>query len=361
MAYFWRALSIYALLILTQNSFAETPSTLVSLVLQGQAISGHVLHASKSQVVLLRGDGAVFDLNPSQATDYRRSQVPFTAYTAGQVSAQLQAELGAAFEVTGTGHYLVAHPRGQGNLWAERFEELYRETVQYFRVRGLQVQQPAFPLVAIVWPKQEQFEMYARRDGMQDVRGVLGYYSRLSNRVTLYDVTQGNPQSLDWQTNAETIIHEAVHQSAFNTGLHRRHGGSPAWIVEGLGTMFEAPGVHSSARHPHLKDRVNKIQLHAFQDFLREGRQSGYWARLVASDTFFHAAPLQGYAESWAFSFFLSETRPRQYAQLLALTASKQPFKEYTATERWGDFVRIFGSDVKHMEAQFLDYIDRLE
>src|SRR5262245_20690259 len=32
----------------------------------------------------------------------------------------------------------------------------------------------------------------------------------------------------------DTMIHEATHQVAFNTGLHSRLGCNPKWVVEGL-------------------------------------------------------------------------------------------------------------------------------
>ena len=345
---------------ITQGAPAQQLNTFLTLTVDGHSVSGHVLHATKNQVVLLRSDGALLDLDPAKTSDYKRTAAPFVPLSAGRLSAQLQAELGREFEVTGTGHYLVAHPQGEGALWAERFEDLYRETVQYFRVRGLQMKQPAFPLVAIVWPTQEDFLSYARRDGLSDARGVLGYYSRLSNRITLYDVTRGNANASEWQTNAETIIHEAVHQSAFNCGLHRRHGGSPYWIVEGLGTMFEARGINSSAKYPHMSDRINKMQLEAFTRYRDAGRQSGNWARLVMSDVFFNVAPLDAYAESWAFSFFLSETRPKQYAKIIELTAAKPAYHDYTAAERWSDFASVFGDDVRRLESQFIDFVDSL-
>ena len=56
-------------------------------------------------------------------------------------------------------------------------------------------------------------------------------------------------RSADWTTNADTIIHEAAHQTAFNTGVHTRCGDSPRWLVEGLGTMFEARKVRAQRRH----------------------------------------------------------------------------------------------------------------
>ena len=61
----------------------------------------------------------------------------------------------------------------------------------------------------------------------------LGYYDPVTNRIYLYDVTAGQADPQKWHVNAETIIHEAAHQTAFNIGIHPRFATSPAWVVEG--------------------------------------------------------------------------------------------------------------------------------
>src|SRR5205823_11061826 len=40
--------------------------------------------------------------------------------------------------------------------------------------------------------------------------------------------------------NIATIMHEAAHQMSFNTGMLRRDGDLPVWLVEGLATYCEA-------------------------------------------------------------------------------------------------------------------------
>ena len=50
-------------------------------------------------------------------------------------SFQLQREFGRAFDVSGTGQYLVVHPAGQRDRWADRFEQLYRSMIHYLTAR----------------------------------------------------------------------------------------------------------------------------------------------------------------------------------------------------------------------------------
>ncbi|MEX0642292.1 MAG: DUF1570 domain-containing protein [Pirellulales bacterium] len=185
----------------------------------------------------------------------------------------------------------------------------------------------------------------------------LGHYDPLTNRVFLFDVTAKNPK-VDWSENASTIIHEATHQMAFNTGVHRRFAAAPRWLVEGLATMFEAKGVWNSQYDRTQSDRINRDRLLGFRDYVAKRRQPGSLATLLTTDDAFRGDPDGAYAEAWALSFYLCETRPRQYAELLTKTASRPMFSSYSAAERMADFQSIFGSELKIFETKFLRYME---
>src|SRR5262249_37420655 len=157
---------------------------------------------------------------------------------------------------------------------------------------------------------------------------------------------------LDWSTNAETIIHEAAHQAAFNCGVHARFAGPPRWVVEGLGTMFEARGVWQSRTYPHQGDRINRGRFAAWQAYNKGRRQAGTMARLVSSDRLFATDSDGAYAEAWALSFFLIETMPKKYTEFLGRTAARPAFVEYTSPQRLQDFTETFGSDLTMLEAR---------
>jgi hypothetical protein len=108
----------------------------------------------------------------------------------------------------------------------------------YFAARGFAIREPEFPLVAVVFPDREKFAEYCRSEKVNPAAGLMGYYLQSSNRVALYDTASTG--DLDG-----TIIHEAVHQVAFNLGLHRRIGDNPLWVVEGLATTFEPENFRS--------------------------------------------------------------------------------------------------------------------
>jgi hypothetical protein len=188
----------------------------------------------------------------------------------------------------------------------------------------------------------------------------LGHYDPASNRVFLFDVTAG-ASGIDWSENADTIIHEATHQTAYNVGVHRRFTGAPRWLVEGLATMFEAPGVWN-ARYDHVQaDRVNRGRLQGFRDYVATRRQPGSLATLLSSDQAFRSDPEGAYAEAWALSFYLSETQPRLYASYLAKTADRPLFSDYPAAERMADFQDIFGREMKMFDVKFLRYMEEVK
>lgn len=326
----------------------------------GEVIEGKPLTWNSHQMLLLARDGQMHEFDPKLAKDAEKTSPTFVPYTAAEMKTKLQQEFGSPFEVTETRHYLVVHPHSERDEWAERFEDLYSRFGHYFRVRGFEMQEPICPLVAVVFRNHDEYFRHAAATGTPMHPNTLGHYDPITNRVFLFDVTAGKHKK-DWSENAITIIHEATHQSAFNSGVHRRFAVEPRWLVEGLATMFEAPGVWS-ARYDHTQaDRINRGRLDGFRKYVKSRRQPGSLTMLLTTDNAFQSDPDGAYAEAWALSFYLSETRPRQYAEYLAKTAGRPLFVEYTAGERMADFQLVFGADLKMFEARFLHYMQDLK
>jgi hypothetical protein len=179
--------------------------------------------------------------------------------------------------------------------------------------------------------------------------------------VTLYDQGGGKSNNRTWQANDATIIHEATHQMAFNTGVHNRFAPTPSWLAEGLGTMFEAPGVWNWLEHPDRRDRVNRGRLAQFRAWQAHGRKKGDFVNLLGSDRQFQANPQAAYAESWAWVFFLTEVYPQKFAQYVRRVADRGDFEEYPLAKRLSDFTTVFGTDLKMLEKHFLDFMAGLD
>jgi hypothetical protein len=356
----WRLIAVAAAVWLAMCPAAVAADFMFRARVDGQMREGKPLAWSASQMLLLGRDGQLYDFNPRKAQHAEKTSPRFFGLTSLEMKQQLQREFGKDFDVTTTRHYVVVHPRGERDQWANRFEELYRSFEHYFRVRGFTQREPQFPLVAVVYRDEAEYFRAAAAGGTPMRQGTLGHYDPRSNRVLLFDVTSAG-NGVDWSRNAETIIHEATHQTAFNVGIHTRFAEMPKWVVEGLATMFEPRGVWDSRSYPDRQDRINRERLDDFHEYAAPRHKPGDMVELVTSDELFRSDPRAAYAEAWALSFYLCETRPRLYAEYLAKTADRAMFTPYPADERLADFEDIFGSDLRMLEVKFLRYMEELK
>jgi hypothetical protein len=325
----------------------------------GQMLEGKPLSWSANHVQLLSRDGQLHELNPKHAKKGTKTSPRFFGYSQSEMKSVLQKEFGKAFDVSATRHYLVVHPQGERDQWANRFEDLYKRFEHYFRVRGFKLSEPPYPLVAVVFRDKAEYHRNAAARGASIPPEYLGHYELASNRVFLFDITSGS-SGVDWSENASTIIHEATHQTAHNVGVHNRFAFPPRWVAEGLATMFEARGVWNRAYDNSQSDRINQGRLRDFHAYAATRRRPGALTELIASDDAFRGDMGGAYAEAWALSFYLCETQPRLYAAYLAKTADRPLFVDYTAAERMADFQDIFGNEMKMFETKFLRYMEEL-
>ena len=322
----------------------------LEIQIPGRKLEGTPVHWTANEVDLLGRDGRLTRFDPKAVASYRPLSANFRPYSPSEFRACLLRELGKDYEVSGTAHYLIAHPRGQRDRWAERFEDLYRSFVHFFSVRGLELSAPAFPMVGIVCKDRREFIRQAATQGAL-AAGVVGYYDLLSNRLTIYDM--GGSGSANWQQNAAVLIHEATHQTAFNSGVHSRYQPPPLWVAEGLAMLFEAPGIYDPRNRPQISERINRERLQVFQELLAPRHRPEILRDMIARDHLFESNPSAAYAEAWALSFVLAESEPQKYIQYLKRTASRR-LEPYTAAERLAEFVAIFGDDWRMLEARLL-------
>jgi hypothetical protein len=349
---------IFGIILATANNSvsAEPAPFMMQATVAGRLIEGQPLAWTQTQMLLIGRDGALHDFDPAQAKDAKRTAAAFTPYTSGEMGARLRAEFGPTFDVSTSPHFVVVHPRGPWREWAERLESLYRSFTHYIGVRGFRATEPNVPLVAVVFRTQDDYYRYAAAGGTNLQPGTLGHYDPASNRMFLFDESGGKAEL---SANVETIIHEATHQTAYNVGVHRRFAEQPRWAVEGLAMMFEVRGVWEAKSGQDQADRINRERL----DFFRrtnDKRPADWLLRLVAGERRFDDDALSAYAESWALTFYLCETRPQQYCGYLAHVAAREPFTEYSSLERMSDFTRTFGNDLKLLAAQLQRFVDEL-
>ena len=371
--------------LLTCSAHAGSP--LVELKTGKTVVQGKVVAQNSSTCWLLGQDGQIRKSPLTQQTHVRKLGT-FQPWNSTIVREQVRRELGKGFEVASTRHYIVlAKDASRAKAYAEWFEDVYKTFHLYFSVRGVPTGEPEFPLVAIVFPDQAAFAKYAKQEKVQVTPQLHGYYLTTSNRVALFE--KGSQQTttllksgpLDtavatpfanvgvWaginpksdQELYDTIVHEGTHQVAFNTGLHSRLGSDPKWLVEGLATVFEAPGIRNSGAQYGVSTRINRERFQWFGNYMKNRRPANSLADFISSDEGFGKDTLDAYSQAWALSFFLIETRPQKYSQYLAKVAKRDPLKEYDADDRLADFQAIFGKDTRLLEAELLRFIARLK
>jgi hypothetical protein len=337
---------------------AEPAQFMLRAVVGERLLEGQPLAWNNEQMMLLGRDGVLYEFNPAEAQKASKFGQGFVPYSPPEMVALLRDEFPIGVDISTTPHFVVVHPKGQWRAWADRLEKLYRSFTHYVGVRGFQSREPAVPLVAVVFRNEDDYFRHAEASGTRLLPGTLGHYDPTSNRVFLFDINGGEGDA-DWTANADTIIHEATHQTAYNVGVHRRFAEQPRWAVEGLAMMFEARGVWDASAVRTPEERINRGRL----DFFRrtsEDRPADWMMQLAASDARFDAEPMSAYAEAWTLTFYLCETRPQEYSAYLTQVAKREAFSKYSPLERMTDFTSAFGGDLELLTAQLQRFVEEL-
>lgn len=332
------------------------PAKLLEVEVPGGHFVGLPVHWSSLDAVVLETTGHLHIIDQGDVLGHRLLAVDFSAQTLADARNSLQAELGPQYETLVYGPYVIAAPLGQVQRWRDRFSALLAGYLRYFQTRGWQLKRPDFPLCVTVFATRQEFLAYTARQVSSLPNSVVGGYFPRSNRCVLYQIESTGVDGAvvtNWSETEATIVHEAVHQLAFNTGLHERLGMDPLWFVEGLASMFEQPNLYDPRQQSlTAESRMLPKQRTRLQPLLKQPEiLVQHLQSLVASDALFSQQPDVAYDLGWALTFFLAERKPaelRAYTRVLA----ERPFGDYSAAERIRDFRNGFGGDLSMLAAQ---------
>ncbi|MCP4811924.1 MAG: DUF1570 domain-containing protein, partial [Planctomycetaceae bacterium] len=205
-----------------------------------------------------------------------------------------------------------------------------------------------------------------------------GYYNVRNNRTIAYDLTgvegiNGGGQRTSsaahinrilsqpaGERTVATVVHEATHQLAYNSGLQKRYTDNPFWVSEGMAIFFETPDLKSTKGWRTLGG-VNRVNLFNFRKYLAR-RPGDSLQTLVSRDQRFQDPKLaaDAYAEAWALNYFLLRTRKEQYAEYLRKLVIQPELTPANEERRIADFKAVFGGDLEALEAEFIRYIRRI-
>ena len=336
----------------------------------GKTFYGKPLATDGKKLALVRWDGRLTTLSTNdKATKLSVYKEGFQPYSTAELKERLQKHFGKRYQISTTDHFVVIHPNNGGNAtqyWAQPFEQHYIRLRNYFNAHGFKTTDPEFPMVAIILRSRTEFDRALDKEANYS-RSIVGYYSRITNRVTTYDPTRAslkiqreNPD-YNWLYSSTTIVHETAHQVAFNCGIHNRYSTVPKWTSEGLAMLCETPGIYNYKKKPNIGSRINRLRLNSFRKLKSEGKTDGILLQLLQNDRVFESDPELAYAVSWAISFYLNEKRQADYMNYLKRDAKRGSFREHDKLDRVGFFIDNFGKDIDGLEAEMNLFIETLK
>jgi hypothetical protein len=346
-----------------------------------QAVAGKVLvEAQDGGVMLLARDGKIWMAQPAQLERRQSDDVPFEPWDKAEIADRLLEEMPEGFQIHDTAHYVICYNTSEAYAeWCGGlFERLYRAFYRFWETRGLSLTEPQFPLIALIFADQASYAEYSRRELGTPATAIIGYYNMQSNRVTMYDLTGADAlrhyqrrftsaahiNQILSQPAAErtvaTIVHEATHQLAYNSGLQTRFADNPFWVSEGIAMFFEVPDLNSSRGWRNIGS-INQVHLARFRRTL-PNRPADTLVKLLSQDDLFRNArqARDAYAQAWALTYYLVRARRRDFAAYLEDLAALPPLSEEGSEARIARFKRYFGDDLQEFDQEFLRYMRRL-
>lgn len=329
--------------------------------------------------LFLTQDGQLRVLEAADVVNGSASDDKFVPLTKAKAAEQVKRELGAEFLSLETEHFVIVYNTSETYAkWVgDLYEKLYKTFHKYWD-RQLELAEPRLPMVAVVFKSREAYLQFARPEVGEMAQDMIGYYHLLTNRIVSFDITgvQGLAQpgqryasremlmQLFAQPQAErtvaTVVHEAVHQIAYNCGVQVRLADNPKWLSEGLAMFFEVPDPPSkSALGWGTVGKVNPYQLVQFRKYM-SNRPADSLTTLVSDDERF-AGPadqvLAAYAESWALTFYLIKAQKKNYAAYLSDLGQLKSPGECDPRQRIELFKKHFGSNLAKLDNDFLKFI----
>ncbi len=335
------------------KELAKQSSGLVTIKMKhdGKNFYGTPLAFDGENLALLRWDGRVTKLPATRKTEFEVIDRNFLPYTHEELKERLQKEFGSRYVVSTTEHYVVVHPPGKANIWAEPFEKLHRAFVHWCQDSGLKPVEPRFPMVAVVLRSRRDFDLFMKKDIKIANRAIQGFYNHKSNRMVMFDPSSKvRVEDETWLYRDPTIVHEATHQSAFNTEIQNRFSSPPLWIAEGLAMLFESPGYSRSRQFTEPKHRVNRRRLSALKKLGPVSILPAKIVSVIGDSRLFETKPTEYYTLAWALTWFLEEQRHDQLVLFMKKDASRKAYSKRGPLDELKLFSRCFGNDMNQLK-----------
>lgn len=306
--------------------------------------------------VVLLPDGRLHTVKKSDTVETDR---PFQPYSKEEILEQLRAQNFQDFQSRSTARFLYVYntttefAQATGTI----LETMYPALYQFCEGRGLEVHDPEFPLVVVMFRNRDEFDRYRKQPP-----GVAAYYNTVSNQVVLYSDADLAKVSLElaMKSSISTIAHEGVHQILSNIGAAQRLARWPLWIGEGLAEYFAPTETGKRVRWKGL-GLVHDLRMYELVQHAKATKSIGtQWFGLrktVDAETL----DSLGYAVAWATVYVLAKSKREEFSSFLQELSKLQPMESAAPGKL---FRKHFGDNFVSHEKEIVaalrevDYVD---
>ena len=302
--------------------------------------------------------------------------VAFEPFSRAEMIKRLKAEFPKEFRIFETKRYLIVYDTTQAYAqWCgDLLEQLDTAFLENWKAKGLDLYDPEFPLVAVIFADYGNFVRCTAGEVGPGVTQISAYFNQQSNRIVFYDLTgrevNGGIRGTTNQRIREiisrpesakavsTFVHEAVHQISYNCGMFRRYAACPIWVSEGIAMLYETPDFgNRQAWSSHIK--INQKRLNDFYRYISDRNPLEPMKQVVADDESFRltgSGLFDAYATGWTMMFFFNEQHGDMLVKYLKTISEKKPFIQNNRATRLDEFESIFGTDWDHMHRAIYQY-----
>lgn len=338
----------------------------------------------EEKVVLQTRDGQLFLFDEEEILHRETDERSFKPLTNEEISRELREEFGETFSVHVSDHYVIVYNTSQqyAQWCGQLLDRIFEKYQAVWKKFGLEISEPLFPLVAVIFEEKKQFNDYGTKTLGDSFHVMMNaYYHPYTNRIVLCDLSgiearyEGKDRKVTSSQirailsrpgagrNVSAIMHEAAHQIGFNDGMFPRLSKVPIWLCEGVAVMHELPDIQNPRTNENGDPgKVNRKSLQQFRAYMETSPTDPVRTLIRSDERILTIRSASGnYGLAWALSYYLYKRKPAEFRRYLKMMTEKEMFVVYSAEERLADFETCFGNDWTKFHRDFAKFVRGLK
>ncbi len=340
-----------------------------------QERTGKLLAKAPDGSVLLEDRrGSLRTISGSEIAAVDELSTPFEYLSAEDMAAELLKQTGASFNIVRTKNFVICSDASElyTSYCGRLLQKVVSEYEEFFKGSDVSLSSVPENLPVIIFRNGTTFQDFARQQHPEtDFSDVPGYYSIRENQMLISAVSGDRKFRSNGDVvrelrknlrQVETIVHEAVHQLAFNTGLQVRYGSNPMWFSEGLAVYFESASGTGNILWSQ-PGGVNRIHLPGYRAAAATGRLRLPLTTLFSADQPFLGTTetvADAYAEGWAIVYHLIRRDRDSFDRYAAVLQKRQPGEPVSADQRLLEIRQATGQNLTQLEAAIVRSMKRV-